>query len=223
MLIDQIIYARLKQDTTLNNLVSGRIYPTPPDNAALPYIYYATTNTTTESTMDGPSSLEMHTLSFQVYALTTKEVDEILTQLKVTLHGYRGGQIKYARLDSYSITELPKGYSALTTYSVWQDSEVLSQIIQIRRGTDKIITLRNLTSTFTGELVNDATVDAEIKNNNGDVIYSFNMPYISPGKYQYTIPDEQTVLMTDATYSLIVTVESAEGSTILTRSIRMLS
>jgi len=224
MLIDRIIYARLVADTRLSNLVGGRIVPTTPTvNSNLPHLTYSTVDTQTTSNNDGASSLETHTVNIIANALTVNEVDEILSQVKNTLHGYRAGQVRFAKLVSYADLAIENGSSAQQTYSVIQDSEVLSRIINITRNSDKVITLRNLTSSLTGLPVDDATVTAIVENLEDDTVYSFSLPFVSTGGYQGTLPAATTATFSDSQYTLTVTAVAPEGTVTLRADIVMLN
>lgn len=212
MLIERILYARLSSDPSIGALVHDQFAPTKAKiNSELPHIKYTITTDPTESNLDGVCSLERHTLTVDTFARTASEVDQIMSAVKTNLHGYRGGQIQWCSKSGYSTPESDKGYQGQQTYSVWQDNAVISSTILFTRGSDEVVTLRNLTNQTTGLLVNNAVVTGVIfEEDESTQVYTFSLPYTgTSGRYQGAVPSATTATMTDNTYRLRVTAVAA--------------
>jgi hypothetical protein len=222
MLIERIIYARLIQDATLMNLVNDKIYPETPKNITPPFLKYTCTNTATTMNLTEACALEIHTIAIEVYSATKIAVDTICHQVKEVLHGYRGGQVKLCKLESYNDLNLEDTIQGCQLiFTVWQNTEVLSSIIYVTRGSSKVVTLKNLTDTDTGDLVNDATVTGEVFDEDENSVHTFTLPYVSPGKYQNTISAVETATWNLNLYTLVVTAVAPDGTKIFTAQIRV--
>lgn len=95
MSIETQIYARLSADATLTGLVSGRIYPTQPDeNTALPFLTYAITFAEPQQATTGNSSTVKYGVDVTVYGKTIANVNGINTAVQSLLNNWRGGGVQ---------------------------------------------------------------------------------------------------------------------------------
>lgn len=94
MILEEILYDHLKDDTALNALVSGRIYPDfAPQNVALPFVTYTVIDRVEHMVKPNVSSLRLVKvrIQFDVYASTylgTKSAQAALTN---ALYGLDSG------------------------------------------------------------------------------------------------------------------------------------
>lgn len=202
-MVDRIVYSRLINDATIYNLVNEILPASIFQNAEPPVITYAITATDTTLYLDGiPSPLEYHQFDIGVFANHQNEVQEISQAVKDCLHGWRGGQIRSSHLIGQLDAPLEQGFGRTLSFQIVHDNEVISQYLTWTRGSDEYIRLRNLTNPSTGQLVNDATVNATIfESDETTVVHTLTLPYTgTAGRYQGEVDSTITATMLSETY-----------------------
>lgn len=120
-MIENTIYARLKEFAPLIAVVEDRIFPTVPTedvgNAA--FIVYTITGSEPQVHTQGVSSLTRYSLDVDAWGLTLNTIQQALAATKEALHGYRGGAIQGSFLTSQQTQPEEDGFHGTQTFDVW--------------------------------------------------------------------------------------------------------
>ena len=101
MSIQAELYTILKNNTDVNNLVNGRVYPIKkPQNGAIPYITYQTVNDTSKQCMGGATYQQDMRIQIDCWSLKYSEVLSIKEAVKSALVGFKSSNGIYT-IDDY--------------------------------------------------------------------------------------------------------------------------